>query len=128
MVFQLITFFMLVINFKEASLDQSLQLPVLGSARPVDTKGEEDLLVLNIDSEGRLKVYGQHARRAELHRGRSAAGRDPDEGEEQGVQAGRRVGARRSSFGPTRRRRSSCSTTSSRSARSTIIASSPSRP
>ena len=58
MVFQLITFFMLVINFKEASLDQSLQLPVLGSARPVETKGEEDLLVLNIDSDGRLKVYG----------------------------------------------------------------------
>jgi biopolymer transport protein ExbD len=59
MVFQLITFFMLVINFKEASVDQSLQLPVLGSARPVETKGEEDLLVLNIDSDGRLKVYGK---------------------------------------------------------------------
>jgi biopolymer transport protein ExbD len=58
MVFQLITFFMLVINFKDAALDQSLQLPVLGSARPLDTKGQEDLLVLNIDAEGRLKVYG----------------------------------------------------------------------
>jgi biopolymer transport protein ExbD len=58
MVFQLITFFMLVINFKTASLDQSLELPVLGSARPVETKGEEDLLVLNIDADGRLKVYG----------------------------------------------------------------------
>jgi biopolymer transport protein ExbD len=31
---------------------------VLGSARPLDTQGQEDLLVLNIDSEGRLKVYG----------------------------------------------------------------------
>ena len=39
MVFQLITFFMLVINFKDASLDLSLKLPVVGSARPVDTKG-----------------------------------------------------------------------------------------
>jgi len=58
MVFQLITFFMLVINFKSASLDLSLKLPVLGSARPVDSGGEEDLLVLNIDSEGRLKVGG----------------------------------------------------------------------
>jgi biopolymer transport protein ExbD len=58
MVFQLITFFMLVINFKDAALDQSLQLPVLGSARPLDTKGQEDLLVLNIDRDGRLKVYG----------------------------------------------------------------------
>ncbi len=58
MVFQLITFFMLVINFKDAALDQSLELPVLGSARPLDTKGQEDLLVLNIDAEGHLKVYG----------------------------------------------------------------------
>lgn len=58
MVFQLITFFMLVVNFKGAETDQSLELPVLGSARPVDTKGEENLLVLNIDSLGRLKVYG----------------------------------------------------------------------
>lgn len=58
MVFQLITFFMLVINFKGAALDLSLQLPVLGSARPIDTQGQEDLLVLNIDADGRLKVYG----------------------------------------------------------------------
>src|SRR3954468_8440727 len=58
MVFQLITFFMLVINFKEAALDQSLQLPVLGSARPLDTKGQEELLVLNVDAEGHVKVYG----------------------------------------------------------------------
>ena len=58
MVFQLITFFMLVINFKGAALDRSLQLPVLGSARPLDTQGQEGLLVLNIDADGRLKVYG----------------------------------------------------------------------
>lgn len=58
MVFQLITFFMLVINFKGAEADLTLQLPVLGSARPIDTKGQESLLVLNIDGEGRLKVYG----------------------------------------------------------------------
>lgn len=58
MVFQLITFFMLVINFKSASLDQSLKLPVVGSARPVDTKGQEDLLVLNVNPKGQLTVYG----------------------------------------------------------------------
>lgn len=58
MVFQLITFFMLVINFQGASLDQKLQLPILGSARPLDTKGQEDLLVLNIAADGTLKVYG----------------------------------------------------------------------
>jgi len=59
MVFQLITFFMLVINFKSASMDLDLKLPVVGSARPVDTQGQEDLLVLNINSLGNLRVYGQ---------------------------------------------------------------------
>src|SRR5687768_9070753 len=59
MVFQLITFFMLVINFKSASMDLSLKLPVVGSARPVDGKGEDELLVLNIDALGRLSVYGE---------------------------------------------------------------------
>ena len=58
MVFQLITFFMLVINFKSAALDLSLKLPVVGSARPVDTKGMEDLLILNITQDGQLMVYG----------------------------------------------------------------------
>ena len=56
MVFQLITFFMLVINFKAASLDLNLKLPVVGSARPVDTKGQNRSLVLNIDKEGNLKA------------------------------------------------------------------------
>lgn len=58
MVFQLITFFMLVSNFKAASLDLSLKLPVVGSARPVDTKGAEELLILNIAQSGKLMVYG----------------------------------------------------------------------
>jgi biopolymer transport protein ExbD len=57
MVFQLVTFFMLVINFKSAQLDMSLRLPVIGSARPVDTQGQQDLLVLNIDKHGQLIVY-----------------------------------------------------------------------
>jgi len=60
MVFQLITFFMLVINFKTAAMDLDLKLPVVGSARPVDTQGQEDLLILNINSQGQLRVYGQH--------------------------------------------------------------------
>jgi biopolymer transport protein ExbD len=58
MVFQLITFFMLVINFKSAALDMSLKLPAVGSARPVDSKGQEELLILNIDNLGTLNVYG----------------------------------------------------------------------
>ncbi len=57
MVFQLVTFFMLVINFKSAQLDMNLKLPVIGSARPVDTKGQQDLLILNINNQGQLTVY-----------------------------------------------------------------------
>jgi len=59
MVFQLITFFMLVINFKTAEMDLSLKLPVVGSARPVETFGRRGLLVLNIDNAGNLKIYGR---------------------------------------------------------------------
>ena len=61
MVFQLITFFMLVINFKSAELDLTLNLPVVGSARPVPDHGE-GVLVLNIKSiDGRPAVtfYGR---------------------------------------------------------------------
>ena len=57
MVFQLITFFMLVTSFKAASLDLSLRLPVVGSARPVETEGEESLLILNVNKEGQLMVF-----------------------------------------------------------------------
>src|SRR3954471_9928083 len=66
MVFQLITFFMLVINFKSASMDLSLKLPVVGSARPVDTEGHDELLILNIDSNGRLNVYGKQMQGKEI--------------------------------------------------------------
>jgi biopolymer transport protein ExbD len=60
MVFQLITFFMLVINFKGASMDLSLKLPVLGSARPLEQrKAKLEPLLLNIDSQGRVNAYGQ---------------------------------------------------------------------
>lgn len=58
MVFQLITFFMLVINFKGASLDLSLQLPVLGSARPLEYTGTLEPLMLNIDAKGGVQSFG----------------------------------------------------------------------
>jgi biopolymer transport protein ExbD len=58
MVFQLVTFFMLVINFKSASLDTSLQLPVIGSALPIES-GQSDVLVLNIMRDGKLRMYGE---------------------------------------------------------------------
>ena len=58
MVFQLITFFMLVMNFKAAALDLTLKLPVVGSAMPVNTDGKEELLILNLAPTGDLTVYG----------------------------------------------------------------------
>jgi biopolymer transport protein ExbD len=58
MVLQLITFFMLVANFKAAAIDASLKLPVVGSAKPVEVQGERHI-VLNIDKEGELRVYGR---------------------------------------------------------------------
>ncbi len=59
MVFQLITFFMLVINFKGASMDLSLKLPVLGSARPLEWTGKKEPMMLNINSDGKVQSYGQ---------------------------------------------------------------------
>jgi biopolymer transport protein ExbD len=61
-VFQLITFFMLVINFSTENYDARVKLPVAGSARPVE-EGEkaatEDRLVLNVDKDGHLIFGGQ---------------------------------------------------------------------
>jgi biopolymer transport protein ExbD len=60
MVFQLITFFMLVINFKAAMVDRDLALPVLGSAMPVEEPSDNEVLVLNIRANGDLWVRGEH--------------------------------------------------------------------
>jgi biopolymer transport protein ExbD len=58
-VFQLITFFMMVINFSQDNYDQRVRLPVAGSARPVEARPNEDRLVLNIDRDGHLLFNGQ---------------------------------------------------------------------
>ncbi|WP_422929944.1 ExbD/TolR family protein [Singulisphaera sp. PoT] len=61
-VFQLITFFMLVINFSNENYDQRIKLPVAGSAQPTEDgqKGvDEDRLVLNISNQGHLLVNGK---------------------------------------------------------------------
>ncbi|MBY0396656.1 MAG: biopolymer transporter ExbD [Thermoleophilia bacterium] len=60
-VFQLITFFMLLINFSKDNYDARVKLPVAGTARPVDdgTKADDDRLVLNIDPRGNLLWGGQ---------------------------------------------------------------------
>jgi biopolymer transport protein ExbD len=60
-VFQLITFFMLVINFSSENYDQRVRLPIAESARPVedDQRVAEDRLVLNVDSDGHLLIGGE---------------------------------------------------------------------
>jgi biopolymer transport protein ExbD len=60
-VFQLITFFMLVINFSSENYDQRVRLPVAGSARPVEEPRQvsEDRLVLNVDRNGHLLMGGE---------------------------------------------------------------------
>ena len=60
MVFQLVTFFMLVINFKSAAIDRNLHLPVVGSARPVESGKHVEIVVLNISEKGDLVIYGRH--------------------------------------------------------------------
>lgn len=58
MVFQLITFFMLVISFKTAAMDPTVRLPVVGSAQPKQGDTERNFTVLNIDADGNLRVFG----------------------------------------------------------------------
>jgi biopolymer transport protein ExbD len=60
-VFQLITFFMLVINFSSENYDQRVRLPIAESARPIEDEQRvsEDRLVLNVDSEGHLLIAGE---------------------------------------------------------------------
>src|SRR5215470_2728726 len=59
MVFQLITFFMLVISFKTAAIDTSVRLPIVGSAQPKQGDTERNFAVLNIDANGNLRVFGE---------------------------------------------------------------------
>jgi biopolymer transport protein ExbD len=60
-VFQLITFFMLLLNFSSDNYDQRVRLPVAGTARPVEEadKVAEDRLVLNVDRAGNLLFNGE---------------------------------------------------------------------
>ena len=59
-VFQLITFFMLVINFSSDNYDQRVRLPVAGSAKPVEgAKASDERLVLNVDRDGNLLWNGK---------------------------------------------------------------------
>lgn len=59
-VFQLITFFMLVINFSQDAYDARVKLPVAPSAKPVEaSQAAEDRLVLNVNANGFLLLNGK---------------------------------------------------------------------
>ena len=60
-VFQLITFFMLVINLSQDNFASRIKLPIAGSARPQDdaAKVADERLVLNVDSQGNLLFNGR---------------------------------------------------------------------
>jgi biopolymer transport protein ExbD len=58
MVFQLITFFMLVINFKSSLIDRKMELPVVGTSAPVDDKNQM-LMMVNINNKGDFTVLGR---------------------------------------------------------------------
>jgi len=59
-VFQLITFFMLVINFSNDNNDQRVRLPVASAASTGEAaKIDDDKLVFNIDQDGNLLWNGE---------------------------------------------------------------------
>lgn len=60
-VFQLIAFFMVVINFSAVNADERIKLPVSVLARPADAPPEEPL-TLNLDAEGIVLYNGQEIR------------------------------------------------------------------
>jgi biopolymer transport protein ExbD len=60
LVFQLIMFFMICVNFVSSQVDRDIQLPIAQSARAMD-KGEFEVLVLNMDRGGKIHVVGQPA-------------------------------------------------------------------
>ena len=59
MVFQLITFFMLVINFRATDFNKEVSLPVVGASAPADEELQGDMLVLNITNDGTVIARGK---------------------------------------------------------------------
>src|SRR5262245_25041832 len=57
-VIQLITFFLMLVNFGNANADERIRLPIADLARPEGSNVEE-ALVLNVDQSGNIKFVGQ---------------------------------------------------------------------
>lgn len=58
LVFQLIMFFMVCVNFVSQQVNEDIKLPIAQSARPMD-KTEVDVLFLNVDQNGQMIVPGR---------------------------------------------------------------------
>jgi biopolymer transport protein ExbD len=58
LVFQLIMFFMICVNFVGEQVNADIQLPTSQSARPMD-KTDLDVLFLNLDAQGHVHVPGE---------------------------------------------------------------------
>jgi biopolymer transport protein ExbD len=59
MVFQLITFFMLVINFRASDFNKEVDLPVVGASAPAEEGLQGDMLVLNVTTDGTVIARGK---------------------------------------------------------------------
>jgi biopolymer transport protein ExbD len=59
-VLQLLMSFMMCVNFVSEQVNQSIELPVAQSARPMD-KGEVEVLFLNVDRHGNVVIPGRDA-------------------------------------------------------------------
>jgi len=57
-VLQLLMFFMMCVNFVSEQVSEDVKLPVAQSARPM-SRTEGDVLYLNLDDQGRLRVLGR---------------------------------------------------------------------
>jgi biopolymer transport protein ExbD len=58
LVFQLIMFFMICVNFVSEQVNEDIKLPEAQSARPME-KSQVDVLFLNLDQTGKLIVPGE---------------------------------------------------------------------
>jgi len=58
LVFQLIMFFMICVNFVSEQVNEDIKLPVAQSARPME-KSQTDVLFLNLDKEGKVMAPGE---------------------------------------------------------------------
>jgi biopolymer transport protein ExbD len=58
LIFQLIMFFMICVNFVSEQVNETIMLPIAQSARAMD-KGEVEVLVLNMKGNGDIMVVGQ---------------------------------------------------------------------